>query len=358
MYKVMIVDDVELFRYDIRRKKIWQENQDFCITQEAENGLDALLKLKSNPVDIVITDIKMPKMDGIELLRNIHKSGLCKFVVLLSDFTEYDYARQGIVYDAFDYIGKESNEHVWNGLLRRIRTRMEEEKRLENTIEWEHSLNKLYEQDIQHIIHLFCSGNQNGVSGIIKLIETIEEKLKPNFTTFISTVRYVLEQIFEGILQVYPWILSFMNFSNIRNLSFIEHSDMVEVKKKIMDQSIPLMKFIQKFIFGRNHDMIIKTCEYVLYHTDEKISIKMIAESIYVNKSYLSEVFKKETGMTLLEYITMVKMERAIYLMNQNSMTIADISFQIGFSDQDYFGKVFKKYTGMTVKEFRLIQIV
>ena len=54
MYRVMIVDDLEILRYDLKRMKIWSETKEFVIEGEAENGLDALKKLRATPYDLLI----------------------------------------------------------------------------------------------------------------------------------------------------------------------------------------------------------------------------------------------------------------------------------------------------------------
>lgn len=103
MYKVMLVDDYEIFRMEIKRMNIWKDNPQFQIVAEASNGIEAIAFLEKNQVDVLITDIRMPQIDGIELLKIASERKLCPVVILLSDYTEYNYARQCLVHGAFDY---------------------------------------------------------------------------------------------------------------------------------------------------------------------------------------------------------------------------------------------------------------
>lgn len=121
MYRVMIVDDAEFMRRDIKRSKLWGDASGFVITEEANDGVEALEKISTNPVDLIITDIKMPNMDGLELLEEISKKRLCPYVVLLSEYTEFGYAREGIVNGAFDYIGKPMKDNELERLLSRVK---------------------------------------------------------------------------------------------------------------------------------------------------------------------------------------------------------------------------------------------
>ncbi|GAB6989253.1 response regulator [Paenibacillus pini] len=105
MYKVMIVDDEMLARVGIKSLIRWEDNG-FIVAGEAENGKKAYEWLIENPVDIVITDIKMPIMNGIELIcnvREIHPE--IKFIVL-SSFDDYEYVREALKNGAEDYFIK------------------------------------------------------------------------------------------------------------------------------------------------------------------------------------------------------------------------------------------------------------
>lgn len=73
MYKVMIVDNEPNIRNGLRYVIDWEKN-DFIISDLAKNGRDALEKLEKNPPDLIITDIKMPGMDGLELIRFIRRN--------------------------------------------------------------------------------------------------------------------------------------------------------------------------------------------------------------------------------------------------------------------------------------------
>ncbi|MFC7677642.1 response regulator [Paenibacillus sp. GCM10028914] len=105
MYKVMIVDDEMLARVGIKSLIRWEENG-FIVAGEAENGRKAYEWLMENPVDIVITDIKMPIMNGIELISKVrqHRPEI-KFLVL-SSFDDFEYVREALKNGAEDYFIK------------------------------------------------------------------------------------------------------------------------------------------------------------------------------------------------------------------------------------------------------------
>ncbi|MNP57431.1 putative response regulatory protein [compost metagenome] len=73
----------------------------------------------------------------------------------------------------------------------------------------------------------------------------------------------------------------------------------------------------------------------------------------YLNPSYLSRTFKKEVGTNFIEYLTTVRVERAISLLKEQDLKAFEIAKAVGISDSNYFSTCFKKYTGVSVSDYR-----
>lgn len=120
------------------------------------------------------------------------------------------------------------------------------------------------------------------------------------------------------------------------------------------------------------HDMIYKYCALVKKHSMKSysllvqkvitvvdsdltadLSLRRQAELLSVNASYLSTLFKKETGMTLTEYVTKKRIDHAAFLLTSTNMQIQAVSQSCGIYDVNYFTKTFKKQMGKTPKEYR-----
>lgn len=85
----------------------------------------------------------------------------------------------------------------------------------------------------------------------------------------------------------------------------------------------------------------------------DDLTLSAMAEKFNVNASYLSSLFKKDTGMPLTEYVGKKRVERAKLLLETTSHQIQQISHECGILDVNYFSKIFKKHTGQTPKEYR-----
>lgn len=93
--------------------------------------------------------------------------------------------------------------------------------------------------------------------------------------------------------------------------------------------------------------------QYIGEHYGESLTLEQISEIAGLSPTYLSTVFKKDTGMTFLEYLSKVRMDMAKQLLKETNLTIASICEKVGYSDVRYFTKSFTKYSGLKPNEYR-----
>lgn len=99
--------------------------------------------------------------------------------------------------------------------------------------------------------------------------------------------------------------------------------------------------------------VIAKIQSYVQEHMDEELGRDEIARAVYRNPAYLSRLFRKETGMSLTDYIAQAKIERAKRLLESSNDKISNIAEGLGYTHFSYFAKLFKKVTGLTPQDYR-----
>ena len=101
----------------------------------------------------------------------------------------------------------------------------------------------------------------------------------------------------------------------------------------------------------RNH--VARIRQYILEHLECSINLNDLAAEINRNPSYISYIFKQETGQNLFDYITQERIRHAKHLLKNTDLRILDIARACGYEDQSYFSQVFRKHTGVTAGEFR-----
>lgn len=105
---------------------------------------------------------------------------------------------------------------------------------------------------------------------------------------------------------------------------------------------------------GKNDNIIQQAKDYIMEHfTDPELDLSVVAKHVNINPSYLSTLFRQETGQCFIEFLTLLRINRAKELLRTTQMRTSDIAFEVGYADQNYFSKLFKKCTGMSTREFR-----
>ncbi len=96
-----------------------------------------------------------------------------------------------------------------------------------------------------------------------------------------------------------------------------------------------------------------KALQFIHDFYDRDLRIRNIAKSVNIHSSYLHRIFKKNTGITIMEYLTKLRIEKAKMLLRQTDISIIDIANYIGINSRQYFTYIFKKNTGKTPREYR-----
>lgn len=125
-----------------------------------------------------------------------------------------------------------------------------------------------------------------------------------------------------------------------------------EIKMYIENKITGVFKRIEELESGSRTVYEVK--KYIKQHFfEEALSIKLMADNVYLTPTYLSALFKKETGKTISEYIVEVRIEKSKEYLKDNRLKLFEVAKNVGYSEANYFAKVFKKLTGLTPSEYR-----
>jgi two-component system, response regulator YesN len=360
MYTVMIVDDMEIMRRQIRRLPLWGESTGFSIASEAMDGQDALEKLEIQAVDLLLTDISMPRINGIELLKEVQERSLASCVVFLSEHSEFNFAKDAIQYGIFDYLVKPVNQEGLQNLLDKVKKHIEQKKmtylhikNLEDKLT--ESIDVYYPTtQINSIIQRIVSGDKNALDTVETMVNETSEAMNYDRLKTALMLQRAYDEIYATIKASQGWIEQFLDLNPFEDLSLSYYNTIEEMKKKIIQNIESLVLIINKFILrSKKSHLVTEICHYCINNVEAEISMGKISETLFLTKNYIGDLFKQETGITVGEYITLVKMERAKKLIAEDTLRSYEIAYRLGYSNAEYFGKLFKKHTGLSPLEFK-----
>lgn len=93
--------------------------------------------------------------------------------------------------------------------------------------------------------------------------------------------------------------------------------------------------------------------EYINAHYAEQLSLEQVAAQVYLNPDYFSRVFKTETGQTFINYLTDVRLQHSVQLLENTALRVQTIAQQVGYYNASYFSTTFKKKYGVSPYEYR-----
>ncbi|MFQ8891339.1 MAG: response regulator [Clostridium sp.] len=354
MYKILAVDDMEIFLDELKNFNVWKTEKNFKIIDTATNGKKAFDLMRKKKYDVVFTDIRMPIMDGLQLLRNIKKYKLCKCVVLLSKFPDFTHAREGIVLGAFDYIVKPLDEKNLINLLERIKEFLDSEdesKYLEKENYWIYP-----KEEEKSIIKFLLLGSYKAEEIFVKIVNNLYNLLANDIIKADINLKRIYNNIINNIYDNLSWLDKYLNKDFFGSIDYLNESDKNSIKEMYIRKIHILLDFLNKFYFNYSDERIKEVCKYILENPDSDLKLKVISEKFYVNNAYLSNIFKKKLGIGFNEYITIIKMERAKYLLKNTNLKAYEIGYKLGYSDKNYFSKLFKSYFGKSPSESRSME--
>lgn len=347
MYQIMLVDDFEIFRKQLKRQKCWQNQSEFVITDEAENGWDALNALRQKKIDILVTDIKMPKLNGLELLERVKDEGLCKCVILLSEYADFEYARKGIVLGAFDYIVKPVKDNSFYTVLNRAADYI---AKLSHNQESEDE--EFYKQTADCIL----KGSRAFEKVTSALLKKCYASADNDFVKSGVLLARTEKKIYEAITEKLKWLPLLVPDID-RICSKIMQSDSNYTMTAVFEEFLREMYTTVKTYYPSGRSVLsVTVVDYILQHPFEKLTLTCTAENCFVSKAYLSHSFKSDMGKSFVEYVICLKMQIVKKLIQETDMNMAQIAEKLNYEDYKYMGRLFKNIYGLSPSDYKKMQ--
>lgn len=386
MYNILIVDDEPIVKIALRSILPWEE-YGFFICGTAGNGLEALSLIEKQHPDVIITDLKMPGMDGLELIRTLKEKNYPGEILVLSNYEDFDSVRSALLLGAADYLLKikiqaDTLLACLNKTTEKLQKKAGEKSPVpEETIS--ENRNRLLLSFFQGDSSLasFIQENRETKLGFMEkscaICYVTFEKFLSNdaFSISANLLRDMILDAVQGALQ--PYILVLNDYSALvvfsqRELT-VSQIKVEQLVKKLYNRftmyqsfapDMPYQenlknyeearKIYQSFHQNEGHykNDVAKTIAYIEENYMHRLTLASISANVNLSSSYLCRVFKSEVGISITSYLNNLRIRKAATLIKEQTLSLKEISAMVGIDDQLYFSRLFKKCMGISPSEY------
>lgn len=354
MFNLAIVDDESLFRQFLKKVLPWDE-LGFNICWEARDGEDALNLIKTVPPHLMLVDITMPFIDGIELTKRLKQDYPSINVILVTGHEEFEYARTALRLGVSDYLLKPFTADELKATIEKIKEKLDKENNwIFSNVASDTSDNFYYPRsfydkfiiELRHLNHEFIKKSIDDTFSTIESNNLSSDYIYGICTSLISLGLAYLSENNITIDQCFE-----KGYSPYNTLK--QCKTLLEVTIFIKDFFNSIISFKASNKPSKTKNLVDKTKKYIdENYANSDLCLDLICKHVYVNESYLRSLFKKEIGITITDYITQTRMNKAKELISKGNIRYSELSEAVGYNDASYFSKCFKKYFGVTPKEY------
>ncbi|WP_419875450.1 response regulator transcription factor [Candidatus Pristimantibacillus sp. PTI5] len=165
-------------------------------------------------------------------------------------------------------------------------------------------------------------------------------------------IHYFMIQMYKACLENTESGIFLSELDDLFEVAKVE-SNMNRIKNVLKQNFIRVHEKLLLYKQDHVHDPVVKAKTWIKENISHKIAIKEISDQVYMNPTYFCEVFKKQTGKTILDYITDVRLEKARELLLGTDYNVGKISQLIGYQDTKYFSRLFKQKWGQLPSEYK-----
>jgi two-component system response regulator YesN len=343
-FHMIIVDDEPVIRRGLQ-KLVEATCRPVDTIRLASSAEEALRMIDEQPPDFVLTDIRMSDMDGLELCRCIQESRLPIQTVVISGFSEFQYAQKSVSYGVKEYLLKPVNQ-------------VELEKVLDKLIAQTNGL-RSKEQSILSI--------RDCEAFLVRIGEGIWDLQKQDLDTVLSEWRHYVGGLHMNVLQS----VTLLGESMQRIIQFLNEKDIypfsaepIHINQAEAGDAEPAFEQFEAIIHGifesllrkrkgKTIDPIEAAKEYIDTHLNQEVSLEEVADHLGLNPSYFSQLFKQMTNETFVHYRIKKRLEQARKLLEIPHYRMLDIALEVGYVDYSHFAKSFKKMYALSPTEYR-----
>ncbi|AZK48536.1 response regulator [Paenibacillus lentus] len=349
MIRTIIVDDEKMPREMIKRYGSWDE-YGMEIIGEADDGLEALRLIEDRSPQLVITDMRMPGADGMELLGILKERYPATKVIVVSGYDDFTYLRQAIRCKAKDYILKPIDPQELNAALLKCKKELESSRQISRQ-----------QFTLQMDFLQIAKGYKPALTAYYNRLDTAGvrstfQKLLRELNDYEATQAKMQAQIYQEFMVLLRELMV-ANSQTVNGFQFEIRAEALQSYERLFNDLTELyllaMSQLEEHRKYRRKLNLAEIKQYVEANYCKPITLEQIAGAFFVSKEYLSRAFKNEFKQNLSDYIQQLRMEKSKKLLLEGEQPIRAIAESCGYEEVAYFYRVFKKHFGVAPGEMR-----
>ncbi len=398
MWKALIADDEPKIRRGLR-SLLERIDGEITVVAEAEDGQEAFEQAQAQLPDILFLDIRMPFLNGLELIEKLDQVSFDWLVIIISGHDEFDYARRAVSLKVFEYLLKPVDEEELRRTLERAKNELTLRRATNRYVVWARQqliANKeifqerfiidwlrgiLSKSDIEET-QSFLSLNLTAIQTLVALrLEerptknnslrcgyrnlltytikaAVKELLPPSFLVVIDLLDTVValgDQNKKQVEKIIPAIemaiedathhralIVLMDTRNENDGALKTVQDLYEEAHKELSKKENLQTFV---LLAEQY--IEKNYSY------PELSLEEAATELEISPGYLSRLIKQATGYSFIDFLSRVRINHAMELMLDPAIKIYEVAEKVGYRSQHYFSRAFKNVLGFPPSEYK-----
>lgn len=374
MLKVILADDEPYIVQGLSLIIDWNQ-AGFEIIGTANNGQEALELIKSEDPDLIITDIRMPIMTGIELLEKVRSENISDAnFVILSGYNDFEYAKAAMRLGSIDYLLKPIDREELQAVLERVRETAKKRDNVaprknvdttesfvkdfllslensENDTDDISSSTEVRKDLLDNLLHAVETNQKEKISELALELHDYFSHLEQHL------VRLGINYVLFGLLHMAVGIDEDINqkeiLTNIISSALDNDINSETDSLKISDVLFEFSDYLVQLRGNQSQSSLSLVEEDIRARYMENLTLKELGKKYYLNSAYLGQMFKKQYGESFKDYLNRVRMTKAEELLLNSDLKVRDIAEQVGYSDVDYFINRFILFAGCTPAKFR-----
>ena len=343
MMQVMLFDQNKRMSDEIELYSFWHEIKDIVfLGRKSSAKLEQAIADNSVDTVLYVTDCK--SFVEMDFLAKILSDYTEISVIVISEENDYNKVRRAFVMGASDYLLFDELEKRLKKSLIRLNSRKKDA----------YFSNKIYDK-----IKILSSNIFDGGDDVAWLVDDMVETVYRDWHEDNIACQQVIERIklesYKLFVRRKPWLEKFIYRGHYVLDTGFRLNGKDELKTQLCRYYSDINMLFKKYNVIDVNKTIYTIGKSIINNIDKKISLDFVAEDVYSNKTYISHIFKKMTGISFNEFLLDVKIERSKILLHYPNMTISEIADMLNFCNSGYFGVTFKKYTGYTPTEYRAV---